>query len=206
MNNIRTEIARWVQAGLLIGLWLLLLFLAGEKPSAELDALARIPDVVFIYGILHLVFTTWLWRFRIFARWLVPFPDLEGTWKGALTSTWTDPDTGHRPNPIPVCLAIRQTFSSITVSVYTNESNSVSIAASLRVDEQSQDKRVSFLYTNVPRVAFRDRSIVHDGAAALRVITMPVLSLEGEYWTNRRSSGDIRVEFVSRRIAESFQE
>jgi hypothetical protein len=204
MSNIRKEIALWVQAGLFIGLWLLLLYIAGETPGIGLAALARVPDVVLVYGVLHLVFTKWLWRRRVFSGWLVPFPDLQGTWKGTLSTTWIDPIRGAAPAPIPVVLAIRQTFSGITASIYTRESTSVSVAASLRIEEDSHEKWMSYLYTNTPRVSVRDRSVVHDGAAVLRVTTSEGLGLEGEYWTNRRSSGEMLLKRVSTDVTDSF--
>ena len=53
MKNIRHAIAFWIQAALFIGLWLLFLYLSGETPGVSRSALNRIPDVVFIYGLLY---------------------------------------------------------------------------------------------------------------------------------------------------------
>jgi hypothetical protein len=206
MKNIRHEIALWVQAVIFIGLWLLLVYVSNARPAVTLDALAKIPDVVFIYGIMYLIFTRWLWRLRMFRGWLIPFPDLQGTWKGTITSTWVDPTTNRSPDPIPVVLVIKQTFSTLTCAMHTRESSSFSTAASFHVDEDSESKSISYVYTNTPRVSVRDRSVVHDGATTLRVITAPEVRLEGEYWTNRKSTGEMSLTRTSIRLADGFEE
>ena len=48
-------------------------------------------------------------------------------------------------------------------------------------------------------VITRDRSAIHDGAAILRFISEPEKSLKGEYWTSRKTTGDINVKFISKR-------
>jgi hypothetical protein len=52
----------------------------------------------------------------------------------------------------------------------------------------------------------RLRSIVHDGAATLRVVTGPELCLEGEYWTNRKSTGEIHLKRATTETADGFSE
>lgn len=206
MRNIRHEIAVWVQAAVFIGLWLLLVYLSDVTPAVSFRALSRIPDVVLIYGALYLVFTKWLWRLPIFRGWLIPFPDLQGTWKGTIRTTWVDPSTGTTPDPIPVILVIRQTFSTLSCAMHTKESSSFSTAASFHVADDSEAKMITYVYTNTPRVSVRDRSAVHEGAATLRVATTPELRLEGEYWTNRKSTGEMQLRRISRKLVDGFVE
>ena len=100
-----------------------------------LGALKEIPHVVFIYAIIYVLFTTWAWRWRMFSGWLIPFPDLEGTWRGTVVSTWRDPETGQAPPPIEAMLVIRQKFDSISCTLFTAESESQSNAAALQLEE-----------------------------------------------------------------------
>src|SRR5947208_1047059 len=44
------------------------------------------------------VFIGYTWRWAIFRNWLVPFPDLNGTWQGTIQTTWADPETGEAPD------------------------------------------------------------------------------------------------------------
>jgi len=52
----------------------------------------------------------------------------------------------------------------------------------------------------------RERSEIHDGAAMLQVIKTPDFSLEGEYWTSRKSTGEMKFKFESKLTVEKFTE
>src|SRR5438045_3293483 len=64
--------------------------------------------------------------------WKLPFPQrirgvprsIGGTWKGTLTSFWTDPATGQRPPPKPAFLVVRQSASAVSAALLTDESRS----------------------------------------------------------------------------------
>jgi hypothetical protein len=204
MKNIRREIAIWVQFGALIFIWIAILYLSGIDFQINWEALKKIPEVVTIYSVLYLLFTRWAWRLRIFQHWLVPYPDLQGTWGGILESTWVDPRTGKRVEPIPILITIRQSFATISCAMYSGESSSYSSAAQINADEEGGSLHLSYAYTNRPKAAVRDRSEIHDGAASLEIIAKPHRTLEGEYWTSRKTTGDIRVTFKSRDLASGF--
>src|SRR5207253_25048 len=80
MKNIRNKIAVWIQLGFFVVLWAIVLYVSGVELRINWEALRKIPEVIALYSILHLFFTTWAWRLQIFQGWLVPFPDLQGTW------------------------------------------------------------------------------------------------------------------------------
>ena len=79
-------------------------------------------DLLFIAA-----FSTYLWRWNIFQSWLVPFPNLNGTWQGYIQTTWVDPFTNERPAPIPTILTIKQSFFKISCVMRTAEMTSRSI-------------------------------------------------------------------------------
>src|ERR1019366_4371993 len=108
MKNIRHEIALWAKAITFIGIWVLLAIIGGGQPILSWQAVTKIPDVVLIYGVLYFVFTTWIWRWKAFQGWLVPFPDLQGTWVGELRSTWVNPSTAEQVPAIPIKIVIHQ--------------------------------------------------------------------------------------------------
>lgn len=204
MKNIRKEIALWLQVGTFLAVWVAILFFSGIEFRINWEALKKFPEVIAIYSVLHLLFAKWAWRFRIFRGWLVPYPDLEGTWEGTLESTWVDPTTGLRKPAIPIVLVIKQSFSSISCTMDTQESTSFSNAAQISTDDESGIVRLSYNYTNRPKATVRDRSEIHDGAAILRIVTEPQRALEGEYWTSRKTTGDMRLTFKSRKLASGF--
>jgi hypothetical protein len=203
MKNIKHEVSVWVQLVAFVGLWACILYATRTEFVINLESVKKLPEVVTAYLLLHFAFTKWGWRWTVFRGWLVPYPDLQGTWQGELQTTWRNPQTGEVPGPIAVTIAIRQTFSAISIVMFTGESMSYSTAASLSEADESGIMRLSYTYTNTPKVGVRDRSIVHDGAAIFRIITEPERRLEGEYWTNRKSTGEMRLRYNSPRPVEA---
>jgi hypothetical protein len=204
MKNVKHEALIWVQVAAFAAIWIVILYFGGIGSILNWDAVKALPDVVTVYAILLLVFTKWLWRWRIFSGWLVPFPDLQGTWDGSINTTWKDPSTGVTKASLPATLVVRQTFSSIKCVLFTQESDSVSTAAQISEDDDGGIMRLSYNYTNRPRATVRDRSAMHDGAALLRVVTIPTRKLEGEYWTSRCTTGDMAFTFRSHELMESL--
>ena len=206
MKNIRKEIAVWIQLGSFILIWVGVLYLSGVEFRINWDALKKVPEVIFIYSILYVVFISWGWRNPLFRGWLVPLPDLQGTWEGRVESTWSGPKGEQPAKPMPAILVIKQTFSTISCVMYTEESTSYSNAAQISRDNDSGTLRLSYNYTSRPKAKLRDRSEIHDGAAILRIVTEPQRALEGEYWTSRKTTGDMRLTFKSRELAGGFSQ
>jgi SMODS-associating 2TM, beta-strand rich effector domain len=202
--NIRHEIGLWCQAVVFIGIWVLLVYVSQPELRITFGALKEIPDVVLVYTILYFLFTTWAWRWPIFAGWLIPFPDLGGTWRGTIASTWVNPETGATPPPIEAILVIRHKFDSTSCTLFTVESESQSNAAALQLEDGSDRRVLSYNYTNDPRVGVRGRSDRHTGAAILKLATQPNMRLTGEYWTSRKTTGEMDFTFESRAKAEAF--
>lgn len=203
MKNIKKEALLWVQLGSFVAIWAAVLYLSGTGLSINWEAVKKMPDAVTLYVTLAFVFTKWLWRLPLFQDWLVPFPNLQGTWNGELKSTWKDAD-GRTIPPIPATLVIRQTFSSVSCALFTQESESYSAAAQISRDEESETLHLNYNYSNRPKATIRDRSAIHDGAAHLRIIERPGRALEGEYWTGRCTTGEMSFKFRSRALVDNF--
>lgn len=204
MKNIKQEALIWGQLLFFIAIWSLILFITNTPLTIDIEALKKLPEVVVVYTVLRFIFTRWLWRIPILQGWFIPFPDLQGTWKGTLRSTWIDPKTKKTPLPIPLILVIRQSFDSISCVMYTKESSSYSTAAGFLKKDDSGIKRLTYNYSNRPEASIRDRSAVHDGAAFLSISSKPKRKLEGEYWTNRKTTGSIEVHYKTGELLESF--
>ena len=203
MKNIRRETQIWLQIISFVVIWAVVLYLTDTGFSINVEALKKLPEVVTLYTLLYLGFAKWGWRWRVFQGWLVPFPDLEGTWEGTVQTTWQDASGSMMP-ATTVFLVIKQSYSSVSCVMHSKESISHSNAAMISEDENSGLKKLSYNYTNTPRVMVRDRSVVHDGAAILRIINDGARALEGEYWTNRKSTGEINVRFKTRSLMQAF--
>jgi len=204
MESVKKEVLIYMSVGLMLVIWVAVLRFTGTPMSINWEAVKKLPDVVTIYVILSFVFTQWLWRWRVFQGWLVRIPDLQGTWDGEFQSTWINPETKQGIPPRRMILVIRQTFSSITCTMFTKESQSDSRAAKIERDKESKAVTISYNYTNRSKATIRHRSPIHDGAAHLRAVTLPSRMLEGEYWTGRCTTGQMTLRFSSRQLLESF--
>lgn len=206
MEKLNSKIKLHIQLGIFVVIWVALLLTGGITSLSDFANMAKkFPLAVTIYTLLSLIFVRWIWRWQIFRGWLVKIPDLQGTWKGVIISTWIDPIARKRIDPIPVILSIKQTFNKIDCFLFTKESSSYSTAAEINLD-QGGNIYFSYNYTNRPRASVRERSEIHDGAATLQIIKNPSRSLEGEYWTSRKTTGEIKVQFETRSVAEKFIE
>jgi len=119
MKNIKQEISVCLQLLLSIGIWIAILIITKTELRINIDDFKKIPDVITIYIALYFVFTKWLWRWSILQGWLVPFPDLQGTWRGEWQTTWVDPKTKKVPTPTPLVLVIKQSFYTLSCVMYT---------------------------------------------------------------------------------------
>lgn len=168
------------------------------------DFLGLLPKVVSIDLFLVALFIKWGWRCRWFRGWLVPFPDLSGTWVGNIYSDWKDPKTGAKPAPIPVMLTVSQSYFHISCVMRTGEMESSSYAEGFLIDNDRQVKKLAYSYASRPRLSLSDRSVPHDGAAVLQIIEKPNRKLSGRYWTERLTKGEIILEFHSDELLEEI--
>lgn len=151
-----------------------------------------------------LAFDHFLWRLPKVGRRFSKRPDMRGTWRGRLASNWINPETGQRIDPDPeVYLVVRQTFWSVTANLITKESKSCSTTATIEDDGCGQYQFVA-QYRNTPRASVRERSEVHHGSFKLDIAGEPVGQLEGYYWTDRNTMGELNFRHRSKKFAESF--
>lgn len=204
MEKVNSTVKIYAQVLCFLAIWALVLLVSGTYSTIDLwSAIKQIPSAIAIYALVGIVFVKWCWRWRFLHGWLIMVPYLQGTWHGELKSDWTNPETGQRIPPIPIAIVIRQTFSSINITLMTSESSSYSTAADINAVLGGEQLYLTYTYTNRPKAIIRDRSQIHDGAAILKIVKTP-LSLEGEYWTSRKTRGDIEVKLQSRKLAEKF--
>lgn len=204
MDIVRREWLIWICLVLMLVIWVVILRATGTPLSINWEALKKLPDAVTVFVIISFLFTKWLWRWRMFRGWLVRVPDLEGTWDGQFQSTWKNPKTNEGIPARRMILVIRQTFSSVSCTVFTNESESYSRAAQIAVEDENASITISYNYTNRSKATLRDVSPIHDGAAHLRFISKPKWMLQGEYWTGRCTTGHMDLQFTGRELLESF--
>lgn len=161
--------------------------------------------VVGVLLMLLAIFDIWAWRWRLLHGWFVCRPDLRGTWRVELESSWKNPDTNAGAGPIVAYLAIRQTFSTMSIRMLTAESSSELVTAEIN-KANDMTYRLAAVYRNEPKLSVRDRSPIHYGAFVLDVQGTPAKNLVGCYWTDRNTRGEVRTLERHRLIASSFEE
>lgn len=142
------------------------------------------------------LFDTYLWRWELFRR-IKKVPDIQGTWRVELCSTYVNPVTDQPASSIIGYVSIRQRFSRLSLRLITLESSSHLIAYSFLCPDD-QIVELTGVYQSDPSIHLRGKvSEIHYGAFKVRMSGSPVERIEGHYWTDRNTTGSIK--YVERR-------
>lgn len=195
MKNLNYKNFIWIMLGISAFVWWTIAKIKGIDLSDLWILLKQIPNVAFVNGILFAAFAKWGWKFKAFQGWLVPFPNLNGTWQGTIQTSWVDPKTNKSPDPIPVMLTIKQSFLHLSCVMRTAEMVSHSFAEDFKIDREKQIKQVVYSYMSKPTVNLSERSVIHEGTIIFDILGSPVNKLSGQYWTARKTTGVIELAF-----------
>jgi hypothetical protein len=178
--------------------------------------LAKIKNIPFSFSILTLIpeaagivfgcafiFNKWLWKWKIFYPWLVSIPNISGSWKGEIISSWIDPETQKSPPPIEAYLVVKQTYSNIEMTLMTIQSSSDAIVASLA--KSSNGYKFCGIYNNQPKATLLKNSPMHLGTFMVDIHNNEILSLEGCYWTNRDTKGELKFYAHKKKFVYGFE-
>jgi hypothetical protein len=150
-------------------------------------AITHVSTTISINIILWMIFIVRGWKLKIFYPWLVPFPNLSGDWEGTIMSNWKEKEL----EPIPIEVSITQNFLNVQVRIKTKESRSYSIGASFDIDNERGFQQLFYTYLNTPKAGVRERSEIHYGSTILNFDGFKVTKMDGEYWTDRETTGEI---------------
>lgn len=197
MRNINLKPFLFILLGISGIAWFIAAQARGLNLENFLDFVKPIPIVVTVDLIVIGFFLRWIWRWRCLQGWLVPFPDLNGTWQGKIQTNWKN-EQGVTPGTIPVILTINQTFGRISCVMRTAEMESRSYKEGFQIDKDRQIKQLCYSYTSKPKSSLRERSTPHDGTILFNIIGKPVDKLVGEYWTERHTTGRVTLSFYTK--------
>jgi predicted pore-forming effector associated with SMODS systems len=199
MSSIRVKITAYVMS---IAYSITLAIGGIQLPSTTSKAFSFLPTAIVIG---FAIFDQWLWRLSAISK-IVHMPNLIGTWRGELVSMHLDDDGNETTHAgFVVVLTIRQTFTSISLTMMTEKSKSRSAAESI-VRNANGDYTVYYHYNNVPKLSSRARLQLHAGGAVLEVSDHYPTTLAGEYWTNRKTRGTFKLTKINSNIVGSFDE
>lgn len=141
------------------------------------------------------LFDRWAWKKPLLQGWFVKRPILIGNWTFTINSLWSNPQTNRCPGPIKAKVSIRQTYTQLHLRLETPESSGDFVASKI-IAKNDGTYQVCGMFRNQPRISVQDRSRTHLGALLLDVMGEPTspCELNGHYWTDRGTSGEIRGE------------
>lgn len=154
-----------------------------------------------------------LWRQPWLHGWFVKRPDLRGTWRVELQSSYVRPETNERVLMIVCFMGVKQTLSTLHMHLMTPESESWFIADHVRPSPNGNGFQVIGVYTNEPNVHLRDERIseMHQGAIIIETHgpgRRPT-TLTAKYWTDRKTTGTMdftaRIDEVCTRFSDALR-
>lgn len=187
---VKYNLSRYTTAIVVISIviFLVVAFFRNNLSFTNINAVWKdITTTITIVTLICTLFVSQAWRWKIFQDWLVPFPCLSGTWEGEVKSTYSS-----ETNSIPIYVTINHNFFNIQIKIETGESSSISTCGSFDIDKDRGLNHLIYTYQNNPRATVRERSEIHFGTTRLKICD-DTKNLEGEYWTSRKTTGDIRL-------------
>lgn len=175
----------WIIVVFTLAVFFLLQFILGHSLTETTEVWADIGKTVFVDTIFVGVFNTYLWKCRLLHGWLVKAPVIGGNWEGEILFEYKKKSCKKK-----VKLRVIQSFFHIVVKAKTDESNSNSICASFNIEEEKDICQLFYTYQSIPDANVRKRSPIHYGTSMLNILGSGK-KMEGNYWTDRGSQGQI---------------
>ncbi|MBC2858364.1 hypothetical protein H7H34_04875 [Stappia sp. 28M-7] len=162
------------------------------------------------YSLTVVVLTSAVWVFDryLWKIWPVSVfckrPNLNGTWQATLQSSYADPETAKKAHPIEGYAAIRQTFSSMSIRLMTEQAESFLVASDFNLHNDGT-AYIYGVYQSDPNILLRSNvSEIHYGSFKYKVVGKPPFELNGHYWTDRNTNGSIILSNRRDKIFDSY--
>lgn len=192
--------------GLTIAVWLIALWIQGMAVLSA-DFIKPFGIVVGTITLIVALFNKYAWSWKIFQSWYVKRPNLMGTWKVELKSSWINPETNEPIPPITAYATVRQSLTSLSFRLMTKESRSVLIAHSIERQEEDDLYKLVGVYRNEPKIELQgQRSEMHHGSFSLEIHGNPVAELEGHYWTDRGTKGSMKLTKRIKKLCDTYEQ
>ena len=149
--------------------------------------------VVGVLAALGFGLNRFLWSCSFLHDWFIKCPDLRGTWRIELQSSYVDPQT-NEPIPMFLCyMGIKQTLSELKMHLMTPNSESWVVASHIRPSPSGNGYQVIGVYRNEPSILAQEKgdSAMHHGAFIIDTHGSNVRpdTLTSKYWTDRKTVG-----------------
>lgn len=182
-------------------LWIAIILYLKTGP-VSFDSFQHLGTVVSIVTGFWLFYFRWGWKWKPF-KYIFPKPDLNGTWIGCFETDGLD-QKGQRVPIGEIVLTIRQDFLFIHIVSFTDKYVAYSYAENILLDTNRGVQKLVYLYSQnrINPGVEGDRQ----GTAELSILGTPPLELSGNFWTNAKSNGFLKIKRVSKKPIHSFGE
>ena len=200
---VKTSLRVRTTAYIAIGVYSAIFLVYGiSLPDNAARILGFLPTVsVLLFG----AYDTHVWHWGPLLR-VARQPYLVGTWHGELISYRRDVDGAPIKSSHEVYFVIRQTLTTISITMISAESKSRSAAAQV-VQHQAEDFSIQYQYQNEPRLEFRQAgSSTHTGGSSIEIGGLRPATFTGEYWTARETRGTYRASRLGNGLINTFEE
>lgn len=184
----RSELDVKITSGLGIAFFVGIAIFKGPRFSEELVSVAS--SAVTATVIARFFFVKWIWKWM--PHFVCGVPLLEGEWEGKLESTGNERTPDERKEVKVTVSVVQPDMFSVRVVRGSDESKSSSFGECLK---KETDGTVELLYSyrSEPNAMVRERSPISYGTARLRTSTTKLDELAGDYWTDQKTTGHIKL-------------
>lgn len=117
----------------------------------------EVPSVVGVYEFIKYIFNKWLWKTKLFSKFL-KVPNLNGIWNGVIETNYNENE-----GKIDVQMKIKQDLDKILIIYDTEKSISYSTIAEINI-ENEYCTEIFYRYINEPRYKYCQELNIHHGS------------------------------------------
>jgi hypothetical protein len=144
------------------------------------------------------------WGWKMFGlKSLFYRPNLNGTWAGEIISDWVDKN-GKIIKPKTIFIVVRQNFLTVNITTFTDNFIGKSYSETLTLNKFRGVKNLAYLYRKETSYSGDNKN--NEGATELRLIESDVMKLEGKYWSNIKTNGSLKLNFISEKKVDSYED
>ncbi len=190
MNYLNKKIYVGIFSILSIAIYLIAIWFFSASEESFLNHFKAISVAVSFDGVFIWLFTKYIWKWKRLYNWLVPFPDLNGTWKGEIKSNYIDKNTQAKIGEISATLTIQQSFVYTHCLLKTATMESSSFVSQFDINKEKQQLKLVYSYGGEANLLLKDKNPTHFGTTMLNIEANGEV-LRGSYWTDRKTTGEL---------------
>ncbi len=177
-------------AGITIFIFIALLIIPDEISRRSIFSAAT--GAVGYTSLFTIFFAKWAWKWKILRllEKIHKVPVLEGSWEGSFESLGNAKTPDDRKNGRVTVEISQPSIYSVRVVLQTDETESRSLGEQI-IHSNDGTTQLLYTYLSEPKTTVRARSAISYGSAKLRYYDKENSRLEGNYWTDQQTAGNL---------------